>query len=642
MAILKDLIVNGSSRFIGDAYFNTIKAGTWNGNVIDVQYGGTGKASITSGYLLVGNGTSTMTERQIVTSISSSSSTQIPTAAAVYAAIQAGFAANDAMQFAGTYAGSQAKSGATITGTFATTTGITPSKGCTWRVSSAGFLGDQKVEIGDLVIAITDSPGTTVANYIIIQKNMNVEDYVTVKDEQQIDGEKTFTDATTFARVFINDDLEIQASTQYDKSLTVAGNSEFNGNIFANNLLINGNAQTCNIGSSTNPWTNMYATNMYATNVYATKLIKNGSSDSYVLLGAGGHKALSQFAMANAYLPLTGGTLNGGESQKPLILDTSNTSSGVQLTFAKNGTELGGLGFSSSNTPLFIHTNGNSYNLLHSGNTYVNNNSTTVTINGTAVHVPDVNNVVYIDTDQAINSSKIFNDLVVLNNNSQLLLTNFDFNEYGSTGVSVIHEITSNMYKITLIDNSGETINSSEFKFSLNSLNIPHLAIGNVMTQGSTTRPIYFNNGTFSPCNESSITTANNLTTIKLFGTSASNLVNKSYIDNIISTNEITSPTSFNVTATLTQSTWTELGTLPTTKGSYIVSIADSNNNFIGTGVFTVGNSNNGTKEEIPLHCYGSDTYRLYLATASGKFYGASKESTGTSRSYTIKYKKLL
>ena len=41
--------------------------------------------------------------------------------------------------------------------------------------------------------------------------------------------------------------------------------------------------------------------------------VKSGSSDSYVLLGGGGHKALSDFSMAHShpYLPLSGGTCTG-------------------------------------------------------------------------------------------------------------------------------------------------------------------------------------------------------------------------------------------------------------------------------------------------------------------------------------------
>lgn len=57
MALLKDLIVQGASRFIGDAYFNTIKSGTWNGSPIDLEHGGTAGAT-TSGLILVSTSTS--------------------------------------------------------------------------------------------------------------------------------------------------------------------------------------------------------------------------------------------------------------------------------------------------------------------------------------------------------------------------------------------------------------------------------------------------------------------------------------------------------------------------------------------------------------------------------------------------------
>lgn len=49
-------------------------------------------------------------------------------------------------------------------------------------------------------------------------------------------------------------------------------------------------------------------------NWMANKWMKSGSSDSYVLLGGGGHKLISDFAMAShshSYLPLSGGTLTG-------------------------------------------------------------------------------------------------------------------------------------------------------------------------------------------------------------------------------------------------------------------------------------------------------------------------------------------
>ena len=52
----------------------------------------------------------------------------------------------------------------------------------------------------------------------------------------------------------------------------------------------------------------------YAKNIYADKFIRTGSTDSYVLLGGGGHKLLSDFSMSHShpYLPLSGGTMDQG------------------------------------------------------------------------------------------------------------------------------------------------------------------------------------------------------------------------------------------------------------------------------------------------------------------------------------------
>lgn len=42
MAILKNLIVNGVTKLLSDAYLSVVKSGTWNGSTIGVGYGGTG------------------------------------------------------------------------------------------------------------------------------------------------------------------------------------------------------------------------------------------------------------------------------------------------------------------------------------------------------------------------------------------------------------------------------------------------------------------------------------------------------------------------------------------------------------------------------------------------------------------------
>lgn len=74
----------------------------------------------------------------------------------------------------------------------------------------------------------------------------------------------------------------------------------------------------------------------YAKNIYADKFIRTGSSDSYVLLGGGGHKLLSDFSMSHShpYLPLAGGTMNNSStitlpSSAKIVHQTNTTSNYV-------------------------------------------------------------------------------------------------------------------------------------------------------------------------------------------------------------------------------------------------------------------------------------------------------------------------
>ena len=77
-------------------------------------------------------------------------------------------------------------------------------------------------------------------------------------------------------------------------------------------MMINGSTSA---GEQIN--TSMFSTGIYANAstkmITANGFIKAGSDDSYVLLGGGNHKALSDFSMAHShpYLPLAGGTMTG-------------------------------------------------------------------------------------------------------------------------------------------------------------------------------------------------------------------------------------------------------------------------------------------------------------------------------------------
>lgn len=86
-------------------------------------------------------------------------------------------------------------------------------------------------------------------------------------------------------------------------------NDGFNSSMWFNHSPINDRSKTASI--------NGYHFGNGAggyTSIKASGFIKNGSSSSYVLLGDGGHKAISDFATTNhthAYLPLSGGTMTG-------------------------------------------------------------------------------------------------------------------------------------------------------------------------------------------------------------------------------------------------------------------------------------------------------------------------------------------
>ena len=66
------------------------------------------------------------------------------------------------------------------------------------------------------------------------------------------------------------------------------------------------------------------------------------------------------------YLPKSGGILDSGSDQVPLILNSVGET--TRLAYRKNGTTLGYLGFSGVDNPVFINSAGGSRTLLHSTN----------------------------------------------------------------------------------------------------------------------------------------------------------------------------------------------------------------------------------------------------------------------------------
>lgn len=133
----------------------------------------------TNKYVLIQTAAKNVTKYKLLDSIATADATSLLTGLAVKNAIADAFAANDAMVFAGTYIGAdELPLTSTVGGTFATTPDIIKlGRGCTWRVSTAGYFGQDKVEVGDLIIAIQDSisavGGDDPAKYTIIQANID-------------------------------------------------------------------------------------------------------------------------------------------------------------------------------------------------------------------------------------------------------------------------------------------------------------------------------------------------------------------------------------------------------------------------------------------------------------------------------------
>lgn len=196
----------------GKTFFPTYKSTLdTNGNVISVEVGWidtstflTNSGSFTSGGVLYGNGTNaiqatsqgtssqvlvggtTPTWRNIINTIdlthTNNTYNSLVTEAAVASAIAAAFVANDAMVFKG-ITGTPTADGIAV-GTLAT-----DLAGYTWKVGKAGYFnptdgkiysasatGRQKVEVGDLIICISDGKTvdgvTTNATYGVVQTNI--------------------------------------------------------------------------------------------------------------------------------------------------------------------------------------------------------------------------------------------------------------------------------------------------------------------------------------------------------------------------------------------------------------------------------------------------------------------------------------
>lgn len=97
----------------------------------------------------------------------------------------------------------------------------------------------------------------------------------------------------------------------------------------------------------------------------------------------------------------------------------------------------------------------------------------------------------------------------------------------------------------------------------------------------------------------------------------------------------------------LSKDSWTAVSTaLPTTSGTYALYIDDSTNGSYA-GIFAIEGGAKEKLEEIPLHwataaTTTADSKRIYAAIKEGKLQLASNDSSATTYTLTIKYKRII
>ena len=214
-------------------------------------------------------------------------------------------------------------------------------------------------------------------------------------------------------------------------------------------MMINGNTST---GEQIN--TSMFSTGIYANAstkmITANGFIKAGSSDNYVLLGGGNHKALSDFSMTHShpYLPLAGGTMAGN-------INWSTDSHGIYFYRGCGIEKYEGYGpslVSEGNNTNFWIRNGKdrtkNYLILHTGNSSVSKSGETLTVNigGTSYSLTNTNTWRGIQdnlTSTSTSDSLSANQGRILNNkfDNYLVKTTYDYHKEFSAGGTTYIEL---------------------------------------------------------------------------------------------------------------------------------------------------------------------------------------------------------
>lgn len=151
----------------------------------------------------------------------------------------------------------------------------------------------------------------------VITEHQSLSNYVTINTSQTITGAKIFSTLLTANRIKITNTEAVKhiefsrsnfnyitAPTSGSIAFVVEGQAPSSATselIISNNKLYPGTTNVTYLGQSSLRWSNVYSVlGNFSGTVTSNGFNKNGSSDSYVLLGGGGHKALSDFALSTS------------------------------------------------------------------------------------------------------------------------------------------------------------------------------------------------------------------------------------------------------------------------------------------------------------------------------------------------------
>lgn len=421
-------------------------------------------------------------------------------------------------------------------------------------------------------------------------------------------------------------------------------------------------------------------------NIVAPGYVKQGSQDTYVLLGGGGHKAISDFATSehnhdNRYVQLNGSSVMSGD----LVLSLKDADRFIVFSYpatinpTSNSWRTGVLGSGNGEANYYVVQ----YQKVNIDSSTWN---TAFRIGQTTGNVTFTNNITIGDKIN-YHAGNLTPKTVILSTSAQTYLIAGDTNytlqmpstdPYTSARIPTAHTHYATTYKDSrneaMTPTQGVAVNgiAIDFKTKANGVAGSGTYCGLVTfdpysdVSGGYPLQLGFNTGADSTnTNDVYIRTAKDSNTWNAWRTIINNVNYTTYTvtkdgtgatgtwDISITGNAGSASTSAKLSSTtiisskefsLSNASWTDteytFASLAT--GTYAVQIT-SGTDLVASGIMSVyKNLSDTAGDEIPLHVYGTAGWRPYLRTYANKLQISSNDTISTARTVTIKIAQIL